>query len=401
MKTLLNIKNDFPIFKNQKKLIYFDNASTTQKPYTVINKLSEFYSNYNANIHRGSYTIAEQSTYLYEKVRQKTAEFINADNNEIIFTSGTTESINFIAYSLSHKLKSGDEIVISKMEHHSNIIPWQMLISKKNIKLKYIPVNNAGELDLSSIKKIITNKTKLISITHMSNAIGIINPIDKIINYAKKYNILTFIDAAQSISHLKINVKKLNCDFLAFSSHKMMGPTGLGVLYINKNSVSNINPFLRGGHMIKEVSNNSSTWNDIPWRFEAGTQKIAQVIAFGEAIEYINSINIEKINKHEQILLKYFLKQLKTIDNINIYGHKNKSGPIISFNCSNYHSFDIAKLLDGFGIAIRSGHHCTQPLMKSFKTNFTNRVSLYAYNTLDEITFFIDKFKKVLNILNK
>ena len=399
MKDVLSIKSDFPIFKNQNKLIYFDNASTTQKPYAVINKLSEFYSNYNANIHRGSYSIAEKATNEYEKIRFETAKFIHAEKNEIVFTSGTTESINFIAYSIYDKLNSGDEILISEMEHHSNIIPWQMLISKKNIKLKYIPVDNNGELDCSSLKKIISDKTRLISITHMSNAIGTINPVKKIIDYAKKYNILTFIDAAQSISHSKIDVKKLGCDFLAFSSHKMMGPTGLGILYINQNIASDINPFLRGGHMIKDVFENSSTWNDIPWRFEAGTQKIGQVIAFGEAIKYFNSIGIEKINKHEQILLKYFLEKLDEIGKIKIYGHKNNSGPIISFNCSNYHSFDISKLLDGFNIAIRSGHHCTQPLMKNLNTDFTNRVSLYAYNSLNEIDFFMNSLKKVLKIL--
>jgi len=399
IKNILNIKDDFPIFKNQKKLIYFDSASTTQKPASVINKITEFYSYYNANIHRGTYGIAEKSTFEYESVRKETAKFINSKPNEIIFTKGTTESINFIAYSLSDKFKEGDEILISEMEHHSNIIPWQMLIAKKNIKLKYIPINKTGELDIFQINKLINDKTKLISITHMSNVIGTINPIKKIINIAKSHNISILIDAAQSISHIKIDVQELDCDFLVFSSHKMMGPTGLGVLYINERKIHEIEPFLRGGHMIKEVKKNTSIWNDPPWKFEAGTSNIAQVIAFGEAIKYILSTGLQKINNHEQILLKYFLEQLKLFDNIKLYGHKNHAGPIISFNFPDCHSFDIAKLLDTFGIAIRSGHHCAQPLMKSLNSNYTNRVSLYAYNNLKEVDYFIDSLKKVLKIL--
>ena len=399
IKNILNIKDDFPIFRNQKKLVYFDSASTTQKPASVINKITEFYSYYNANIHRGTYGIAEKSTFEYESVRKETAKFINSKPNEIIFTKGTTESINLIAYSLSDKFNKGDEILISEMEHHSNIIPWQMLIAKKNIKLKYIPINKDGELDISQINKLINDKTKLISITHMSNVIGTINPIKKIINIAKNHNISVLIDAAQSISHIKIDVQKLDCDFLVFSSHKMMGPTGLGVLYINERKIYEIEPFLRGGHMIKEVKKNTSIWNDPPWKFEAGTSNIAQVIAFGEAIKYILSTGLQKINNHEQILLKYFLEQLKLFDNIKIYGHKNHSGPIISFNFPDCHSFDIAKLLDTFGIAIRSGHHCAQPLMKSLNSNYTNRVSLYAYNNLKEIDYFVESLKKVLKIL--
>ena len=399
IKNILNIKDDFPIFNNQKKLVYFDSASTTQKPISVINKITEFYSYYNANIHRGTYGIAEKSTSEYESVRKETAMFINSKPNEIIFTKGTTESINLIAYSLSDKFDEGDEILISEMEHHSNIIPWQMLIAKKNIKLKYIPINKDGELDISQINKLINDKTKLISITHMSNVIGTINPIKKIINIAKKHNISVLIDAAQSISHIKIDVQKLDCDFLVFSSHKMMGPTGLGVLYINERKIHELEPFLRGGNMIKEVKKNTSIWNDPPWKFEAGTSNIAQVIAFGEAIKYILSTGLQKINNHEQILLKYFLEQLKLFDNIKIYGHKNHSGPIVSFNFPDCHSFDIAKLLDTFGIAIRSGHHCAQPLMKSLNSNYTNRVSLYAYNNLKEIDYFVESLKKVLKIL--
>ena len=400
MKNILAIKQDFPIFNTNKKLIYFDNASTTQKPLSVINKLTEFYSNYNSNIHRASYSIAEKATYEYECVRKETAKFINANDDEIIFTSGTTESINLIAYTFCEKLNSGDEIIISEMEHHSNIVPWQMLIDKKNIILKYIPINSSGELNYSDLDNIISNKTKLISFTHMSNTIGTINPVKKIIKHAKKNNILTFIDAAQSASHIQIDVKDLDCDFLAFSSHKMMGPTGLGILYIKKKIANKISPFLRGGHMIKEVSKNFSTWNDIPWKFEAGTQKIAQVIAFGEALKYINIIGIKKINDHEQVLLRSLLNQLRKIKNIQIYGHANDSGPIVSFNIANHHSFDITKLLDTFGIAIRSGHHCTQILMKNLNTNFTNRISLYAYNDLEEIDYFINSLKKILKILN-
>ena len=304
---IMNIRNDFPILNSQQsknnKLIYFDNASTTQKPKIVIDSIVDFYTNYNANVHRGSYAIAEKATKVYEEARNKIAHFINADINEIIFTSGTTQSINFIAYTYGNSLKNGDEIILTEMEHHSNIVPWQMLVKNKNIKLKYIPLSDKGELNLKKVKQLITKKTKLISIIHMSNIIGTINPINDIIDIANKNKIPILIDAAQSIAHQKINVKKLNCDFLAFSGHKLMGPTGIGILYINKRIANSISPFMRGGHMIKTVSYNSSTWNDIPWRFEAGTGNIAQAIALSRSIDYLKKIGLKNIKEHTDKLL--------------------------------------------------------------------------------------------------
>jgi len=397
----MNIRNDFPILesKNLNELVFFDNASTTQKPKMVIDAIVDYYSNYNANIHRGSYIIAEKSTKAYELVRNKIAQFINADQDEIIFTSGTTQSINFIAYSYGNSLKDGDEIIISEMEHHSNIVPWQMLLENKKIILKYIPILSNGELDIKKLNKMISKKTKLISIIHMSNIIGTINPIEHISKIANKNKIPILIDAAQSIAHQKIDVKKINCDFLVFSGHKMMGPTGVGILYISKNISNSIAPFLRGGHMIKTVLSNSSTWNDIPWKFEAGTGNIAQVIGLGNSIEYIEKIGLQNIHKHTQSLLLHLLSKLNQINGITIYGHQNNSGPIVSFNIKDFHPYDIAKLLDKYGICIRAGHHCGQILMNAFNTNFTCRVSLYAYNSISEIDYFIDSLNKVINIL--
>ena len=394
----MDIKKDFPIFNNNPDLIYFDNASTTQKPKIVIDAITEFYSHYNANVHRGAYKIAEEATNQFETSRNIIANFINANDDEIIFTKGTTESINLIAYSFGSTLQDGDEIIISEMEHHSNILPWQML-KKNNISIKFIPINQQGNLDLNKLESLITEKTKLISIIHMSNVLGTINPIEKIISLAKKNNILTLIDAAQSISHEKIDIKKLGCDFLVFSGHKIMGPTGVGVLYIKKKHLNKLDPFLRGGQMIKEVEKYESTWNDPPWKFEAGTPNIAQAIGLSKSILYINKLGLDNIKKYEQELLNHLLLKLKNIENINIFGHYETSGPIVSFNIKGCHPYDIAKLLDGKDICIRSGHHCAQILMKHFKINYTNRISLFMYNSKEEIDLFINHLLKVIKIL--
>tara|TARA_Y100000590_G_scaffold464825_1_gene635260 strand:- start:2830 stop:4026 length:1197 start_codon:yes stop_codon:yes gene_type:complete len=395
---MLNLKKDFPIFKNT-SLTYFDNASTTQKPQCVIDKISEFYSTYNANIHRGAYSIAEKATNEFEKSRKIISKFINAESNEVVITKGATESINIIAYCLGMNFNEGDEIIISEMEHHSNILPWQMLIDKKKIKLKYIPLLDSGELDINSFVNLINKKTKLISIIHMSNVFGIINPIKKIIKHAKQNKVPILIDACQSIGHQSINVKELDCDFLVFSGHKIMGPTGVGVLYIKNNYLDKVDPFLRGGHMIKEVNHLTSTWNDPPWKFEAGTANIAQVIGLASSIDYIDKISYSSIKKHEDILLDKLLYELNKIDDITIYGHQKhlNSGPIVSLNIKGCHPYDIAKLLDMYGICIRAGHHCAQLLMKKFDINYTNRISLYLYNTEKEIDFFIKKLQEVIN----
>ena len=290
-----NVRKNFPILNN--KFIYFDNASTTQKPLEVINCIKEFYEKYNANVHRGTFKIAEKATYKYEETRAEVSQFINANKEEVIFTKNSTESINIIANALSHKLNSGDEIIITEMEHHSNIIPWLMLSKKYNIKIKYIPMLNNGKLDIGKFQKLITSKTKLISITHMSNVIGIINPIEKIIKTAHENDIHVLVDAAQSISHKKIDVKKLGCDFLVFSGHKIMAPTGIGILYTKKELLEKFTPLMGGGQMIKEVTLNNFSYNDIPWKFEAATPNIAQVIGLGGAIDYINDFgNFNELN---------------------------------------------------------------------------------------------------------
>ena len=382
-----NLRKDFSILNNCKdNFIYFDNASTTQKPKAVIEVINDYYSNYTANVHRGVYSIAEKATLKYEESRKIIAKFLNAEINEIIFTKSTTESINFISHSFAkNRFKKNDEIIITEMEHHSNIIPWQILSKEKGIKIKFIPILENGSLDLEKVENLITSKTKLISITHMSNVLGIINPIKDIIKIAKKNNIEVFIDAAQSISHLKINVKEINCDYLAFSGHKILGPTGVGVLYINKKHHNKILPLLSGGHMIKEVSMNSFSYNDVPWKFEAGTANIAQVIGLGEAIKYFQDKNLESLHLYTSKLCKYLLEKLNTIPNIKIYPkNTNNIGPVISFTINGIHDYDLTKLLDTYGICIRSGHHCAQPILNKFNIKSLCRISLYFYNTKEK-----------------
>jgi len=393
-----DIKKDFPIFENNPDLIYFDSASTTQKPQVVIDSITEFYSYYNANVHRGAYKIAEKATEQFETSRGIIADFINANHNEVIFTKGATESINLIAYTFGRELESGDEIIISEMEHHSNIIPWQML-QKNNISIKFAPINDEGLVDINKLESLITKKTKLISIIHMSNVLGSVNPIEKIISLAKKNHILTLVDAAQSISHKKIDVKTLDCDFLVFSGHKIMGPTGVGILYIKEKHLDGLNPFLRGGQMIKEVEKYKATWNESPWKFEAGTPNIAQAIGLSKSIDYINKLGLDNIKRYEKKLLNHLLLKLRNIEGINIFGHHHDSGPIVSFDIKGYHPYDIAKLLDGKDICIRSGHHCTQILMKHLKVNYTNRISLFIYNSKEEIDFFINHLLNIIKIL--
>jgi len=403
MYDIIKIREDFPIFRN-KNLVYLDNASTTHKPTEVIKKINYFYERINSNVHRGNYDIAETATFEYENSRNEIAKFLNCSSNEVIFTKGTTESINLVANSLSDFLfQKGDEIIISEMEHHSNIIPWQLLSEKRKITIKYIPMSSQGTLEIEKLPKMISEKTKLISITHMSNLLGIINPIEDIISIAKKNNILTLIDAAQSISHLKVDVKKLNCDFLVFSGHKILGPTGVGILFGKNELLNKMPPFLGGGHMIKEVSMEKSTWGDAPFKFEAGTPNIAPAIGLGEAIKYFKSFHNKNSYKYLNELTHYLLEKLIQIPNITLYPsvefQKNK-GPIIAFDIKGIHPFDLAKLLSTKGICIRSGHHCTQPLLKKFNIKSLNRISLYYYNTKEEIDFFYKSILKVIKVLN-
>ncbi|MFC1786126.1 aminotransferase class V-fold PLP-dependent enzyme [Candidatus Neomarinimicrobiota bacterium] len=381
------IRSDFPIFTD-KLLVYLDSAATTQKPQQVINSISDFYSTSYANVHRGIYDLSIKATEAYHSARKKVANFINAsDWRSIVFTSGTTESINLVAYSWARKnLHKGDEILITEMEHHSNIVPWQLVAEETGVTLKYIPINPDGTLELNNIDQLITNKTKIVSVIHQSNVFGTINPIKDIIVKAKGVNALTIIDAAQSIPHSHVDVQDLDCDFLAFSGHKMLGPTGIGVLYGKTELLDSMMPFMGGGDMINSVTMTESTWNDIPYKFEAGTPKIAQAIGLGAAIDYINEIGLTNIHNYIKHLLKIALEKLLIIDGLTIYGHKvGESSSVISFNLDGVHPHDLAQFLDQDGIALRAGHHCAQPIMDKLGVSSTIRVSFYLYNTEEEI----------------
>tara|TARA_Y100000310_G_scaffold345268_1_gene463247 strand:+ start:6631 stop:7863 length:1233 start_codon:yes stop_codon:yes gene_type:complete len=397
------IRKDFPILNrliNNKKLIYLDNAATSQKPNQVLEAMDNFYKNSNANIHRGVHKLAEESTEQYEQAHKKVAESINSSPQEIIFTKNTTESMNLLAYSLIQDLNQDDEIVLTELEHHSNLVPWQQLAKQKGIKVKFIEINPDGTLNQDSIQKSITSNTKIVCITHISNAIGTINPIKEIIQLAKKHNALSIIDGAQSIPHIKIDIKDLDCDFFSFSSHKMLGPLGIGILYGKKELLEKMKPFLFGGDMIREVTQQDSSFNDLPWKFEAGTPNIAGAIGLTSAIDYINNTGIEKIEEHCNALTNYAMDKLSQIPNLEIYGPKER-GPIISFNIKGTHPHDIAEILNSEGIAIRAGHHCCMPLMKKLNIPGTARISFYFYNTFEEVDkliLAIHKVKKIFKI---
>ena len=395
------IRNDFPFIENNKDLIYFDNAATTQKPKCVLDEITFFYSNYNSNVHRGVYKIAEEATIKYESTRDSIANFINADNRDsIIFTSGATEAINLIAYGWArNKLTRGDHILLSEMEHHSNIVPWQIIANELGLIIDYIPINSDYELDLEEIDKYFHSNTKIVSIVHQSNVLGTINPIKKIIKYAQSCNVLTVIDACQSIVHQEIDVQNLDCDFLVFSGHKLYGPTGVGVLYGKMDSLNQMSPFMGGGEMIDKVTKENFTMNKIPWKYEAGTPQICQVIALKSAIQYLQKIGIDNINNYEQQLLDYTRAKLSDINSIEFYNPNHNNGPIITYNFENVNSYDYTKILDTMNIAIRTGHHCAQPLHECLKIPSSNRLSLSFYNTIDEIDFFISATKKALQIL--
>ena len=393
------IRRDFPIFKNNPDLIFLDNASTTQKPQQVIDTLTHYYENYNSNIHRGIYTIAEKATAAYEETRDKVAAFIGTeDRQSIVFTRGTTESINLVASSWGQNLKPGDEVLITEMEHHSNIIPWQLICEKTGASLKYIPISEDGMLDLSNPQKYFREKTKIVCVIHQSNVFGTINPIAEIVKMAHDVGALVLVDGAQSVPHHSVDVSKLGCDFFAFSGHKMMGPTGVGVLYARQEILKEMNPFMGGGEMIREVSMEKSTWNDIPWKFEAGTPNIAQVIGLGAAIDYLNEIGLQSISDYEKELLSYSNEKLQNIPGLSIYGTSKNKGAVISFNITNIHPHDVAHILDTYGVAIRAGHHCAQPIMKRLSVPATNRASFYLYNTFEEIDSLIEGLTKTVDL---
>ena len=397
------IRNDFPIFrKKDGDFIYLDSASTSQKPESVIESVSSYYNSYAANIHRALYEIGEKATDRYESVREKVKRFINVpDSHVVIFTRSTTESINLIAYAWGTKtLAKDDQILITEMEHHSNIVPWQLLSSRSNASLNYIPIKKDGTLELEELKKNISSKTKLVSVSHQSNVFGTINPINDIIDEAKKIGAVTVIDGAQAVPHMKIDIKELDCDFYAFSGHKMLGPTGVGVLVARKNILEGMDPFMGGGEMINTVKMDESTWNEVPWKFEAGTPNIAQVIGLGASIDYIENIGIDMIHQHEQELLHYGLEILSQNENITLYGKAKKRGGVIPFNVKNIHPHDLAKFLDTDGICIRAGHHCAQPIMNKLGVSATARASFYLYNTKEDIESLAESIKKTVGIFS-
>ena len=397
------IRNDFPIFNDlNKPFIYLDSASTSQKPLEVIDTISSYYNSYAANVHRALYSIGEKATDEYENVRLLVKKMLNVpDSHSVIFTSGTTESINLIAYSWGLKnLKKADSVLITEMEHHSNIIPWQLITKKTNSSLNYIPLCNNGTLNTESMNEQLLSSTKIISISHQSNVFGTINPIKNIIDKAKSMDILTLIDGAQAVPHLEVDLAELDSDFYVFSGHKMLGPTGVGVLIGRNELLEEMEPFLGGGEMINKVNMHESTWNEIPWKFEAGTPKVAQVIGLGAAIKYLMNIGLENIHNHEQGLLQYALDILEQNENIILYGNPPERGAVIPFNLKNIHAHDLAKFLDLDGICIRAGHHCAQPIMNYLNVSSTARISMNIYNDENDIDILAAGIKKTISTLN-
>jgi len=397
------IRKDFPILTQsvgKYPLIYFDNGATSQKPNAVIDHLEKYYKTINANIHRGVHTLSQLSTNAYELSREKIQNHINAkQSQEIIFTSGTTESINLVAQGFTSFLEKDDQIIVSHLEHHSNIVPWQMLCERTGAKLQVIPIDKNGELIFSSYEKLLSKKTKIVAINQVSNALGVINPIEKIIEKARQFQAIVLIDGAQAVAHLKPNVQEMDCDFYVFSAHKMYGPTGIGVLYGKRELLEKLPPYKGGGEMIKEVSFEKTTYAEIPHKFEAGTPNIADGIAFASAIDYLNNIGFDKIESYEKELLDYATQQLLKIPNIIIYANISRKVSIISFNVEKIHPYDIGVILDKMGIAVRTGHHCTQPIMDFYKIPGTIRVSLSFYNTKEEIDFFVEALQKAIIML--
>ena len=401
---LQKIRASFPILNRKvkdKPLVYFDNAATTQKPQVVIDALTDYYKLYNANIHRGIHSLAEEATAAYEATRDTIKTFINAEyREEIIFTRGVTESINLVAYSWGKaNLKAGDEIIISGMEHHSNIVPWQLIAEATGAVIKVIPVDDKGELMMEEFYQLLSDKTKLVSIVHASNALGTINPIREIITAAHNKGALVLVDGAQSSVHLDIDVQDLDCDFFAISSHKVYGPTGIGVLYGKKSILENMPPFMGGGEMIKEVSFEGSTWNELPYKFEAGTPNIADTVALKAAIDFVAEIGKENIRAHEDELLAYATKQLQTVEGVKLIGEAKHKVSVASFVIEGVHPQDVGILLDNQGVAVRTGHHCTQPLMKRFGIPGTIRASFAMYNTREEIDVMIHALTKAIKLL--
>ena len=398
-----NIKKDFPILEqkvNGKNLVYLDSAATTQKPKEVINSLNNYYKETNSNIHRGVHTLSQKATEKYEKARVMIANFIDATSSkEIIFVRGATEAVNLVASSYVRPLlMENDEIIISQMEHHANIVPWQMVCEEKKAKLKIIPIDENGELIINKFNELINKKTKFISLNHVSNSLGTINPIKKIIDIAHQKNIKIMIDGAQAVQHLEISMKDIDADFYCFSGHKMYAPTGIGILYGKKELLEQMPPYQGGGDMIKSVTFEKTTYNDIPNRFEAGTPNISGAIALGKAIEYINKIGISNINKHEEDLLNYATSKLKKINKVKIIGEAKEKAAVISFIIEGIHPHDIGTIMDSHGIAIRAGHHCTQPIMDFYNVPATARASFAIYNTKEDVDELVKAIEKCIKV---
>jgi cysteine desulfurase/selenocysteine lyase len=398
------IRKDFPILKrkvNGYPLVYLDNAATSQTPKQVIDSIVDYYSHYNANIHRGVHTLSQEATDAYEKARIKIQKHVNAAKPyEVIFTSGTTDSINLVANGFTSILTKGDELLVSAMEHHSNIVPWQMLCERTGAILKVIPMNHEGELLLEEYTKLLSGKTKLVVCNHVSNALGTINPIESIISSAHKVGAAVLIDGAQAAPHIKVDVQKLNVDFYTVSAHKVCGPTGVGMLYGKEEWLTKLPPYQGGGEMIAEVTFEKTTYAELPHKFEAGTPNICGGIAFGAALDYMNSLGFEAIAGYEKELLDYATKKLLTIEGLRIYGTSEDKTPVISFNIEGIHPYDIGTILDKLGIAVRTGHHCAQPVMDYFKIPGTVRASFSFYNTREEVDILVEGVKKAKQMLS-
>jgi cysteine desulfurase/selenocysteine lyase len=398
------IRKEFPVLERKvkgKNLVYFDNAATAQKPKVVIDALIDYYQQYNANIHRGIHSLAEEATAAFEATRDAAKEFINAKyREEIIFTSGVTEGINLVAATYGRQnIKEDDEIIISAMEHHSNIVPWQILCLERKARLKIIPVDDNGELMMDEYKKLITPKTKIVSIVHASNSLGTINPVKEIIEIAHQHNIIVLVDGAQSSVHLDIDVQDMDCDFFVLSSHKIYGPTGVGVLYGKKELLEEMPPYMGGGEMIKDVTFEHTTYNDLPYKFEAGTPNIADTVAFKAALDFVNEVGKENIRKHEESLTKYAMDKLNKIEGVRLIGTAKYKTSVVSFIVDGVHPQDMGILLDNYGIAVRTGHHCCQPLMNRFEIPGTIRASFAMYNTKEEIDELVKGVKKAITML--
>ena len=404
LKNIESIRNDFPILNtkvNGNQLIYFDNAATSQTPNCVIDSISDYYKNLNSNIHRGVHKLSQLATDKYEESRKKFKEHLNARSaSEIIFTSGTTHSINLISNGFTGFLKEGDEIIVSQLEHHSNIVPWQMLCEKTGAIMKVIPMNEKGDLDLSEFSALLGNKTKVVFVNHVSNALGTVNPIETIIEKSHNAGAAVLIDGAQAAPHFEIDVRKLDVDFYVCSAHKLCGPTGVGILYGKKEWLEKLPPYQGGGEMIDQVSFEKSTYADLPNKFEAGTPNISGVIASGIALDYINKLGLANIKEYEDYLLDYATAKLEEIDGIKIYGESKTKVSVISFNIGKIHPYDIGSVIDNLGIAVRTGHHCAQPIMDYFNIPGTIRISFSFYNTIDEINILIDALKRASKMLS-